>query len=317
MQGGQWNGRRRPTRFRRFRWGRPALIALSAGLLLFGLVKLTGYGRDLAAARRTAESLRQAYREETPAPAETASVTAASFQSAPSPAPAEAAPAETPVFRLETAAYPNNPGLIISSRMKALRRKNRDIVGWLTVDGLLEEAVVQRDEAYYMDHDALGQRNVNGAIFLDSSISLKSRPYTLILYGHNMKTGAMFGSLRSFENASYYHKNPFLTFDSLYEEGRYVIFAVGSVSTEKYGRHYVDFFSLTSTDIRQRKAALDALKAASVHTCTVGVEPEDQLLILVTCVEKDEDRRVVAARRIREGEDEKELKALVERSRKR
>ena len=71
MQGGQWNGRRRPTRFRRFRWGRPALIALSAGLLLFGLVKLTEYGRDLAAARRAAESLRQAYREETPAPAET------------------------------------------------------------------------------------------------------------------------------------------------------------------------------------------------------------------------------------------------------
>ena len=44
---------------------------------------------------------------------------------------------------------------------------------------------------------------------------------------------------------------------------------------------------------------------------------EDQLLLLVTCVEKDEERRVVAARRIRDGEDEKELKKLAERSWKR
>ena len=79
----------------------------------------------------------------------------------------------------------------------------------------------------------------------------------------------------------------------------------------------MDFFALISTDIQKRQIAIDALKAASVHTCTIEVQPEDQLLILVTCVEKDEERRVVAARRIRDGEDEKELKDLAERSRKR
>ena len=132
-----------------------------------------------------------------------------------------------------------------------------------------------------------------------------------------MKTGAMFGCLRNFESASFYRKNPFITFDSLYEEGRYVVFAVGSVSTELYARHYMDFFALISTDIQKRQTAIDAFKAASVHTCTIDVQPEDQLLILVTCVEKDEERRVVAARRIRDGEDEKELKDLAERSQKR
>lgn len=43
----------------------------------------------------------------------------------------------------------------------------------------------------------------------------------------------------------------------------------------------------------------------------------DLLLPLVTCTEKGQDRRVVAARRIRDGEDEAALKKLVEKSRKR
>ena len=84
-----------------------------------------------------------------------------------------------------------------------------------------------------MDHDALGEKNVNGAIFLDAAVTLKSRPYSLVLYGHNMKTGAMFGNLRNYENASFYHKNPFISFDSMYEKGRYVIFAVTNISIEK------------------------------------------------------------------------------------
>ena len=39
---------------------------------------------------------------------------------------------------------------------------------------------------------------------------------------------------------------------------------------------------------------------------------DDQLLILTTCTEKDDQRRIVAARRIRDWEDETELKRLVE-----
>ena len=73
---------------------------------------------------------------------------------------------------------------------------------------------------------------------------------------------------------------------------------------------------MISTDIQKRQTAIDALKAASVHTCTIDVQPEDQLLILVTCVEKDEDRRVVAARRIRDDENENALKERVTWSRK-
>lgn len=208
MQGGPWNGRRRHARFRRYRWGWLALVAVSAVLIVFGLVKLVVYGADYAASRRTSDKLRQRYQEETPA--ETVSPTASPAPAAPVPTAARATPvpAPSPLPSLGPVAYPDNSTLTISSRFKALRRGNKDIVGWLTINNLLDEAVVQRDEVFYMDHDALAKQNVNGAIFMDADVSLKTRPYTLILYGHNMKTGAMFGCLRNFENVSFYRKTP-------------------------------------------------------------------------------------------------------------
>jgi sortase B len=320
MQGGRWNGRRpRRVRYSRFRRERLALLAVSAALVLFGLTRLIGYGRDLMASRRTAEELRQAYHAQTPAvPAETAVPAASPVAAAPATTAARAtpAPALTPAPRLGAMAYPDNPRLRVSNRFKALRRENRDIIGWLTIGNMLDEAVVRRDNAFYMTHDARGRKNVNGALFLDAAISLKTRPHTLIIYGHNMKSGAMFGCLRNYENIGFYRNSPFLTFNSLYEEGRYVVFAAGIVSTAESGRHYVDFYALGSEELHERQAAIDALISASVHRCTIDVRPEDQLLALVTCVDKAEERRVVAARRIRDGEEEAALKAQAGRSRK-
>ena len=66
-----------------------------------------------------------------------------------------------------------------------------------------------------------------------------------------------------------------------------------------------------------RQAAIDVLKQVSVHTCTIDVQPQDQFLLLITCVSKDEERRVVAALRVRDGEDEQELKRQAAKSKKR
>ena len=131
-----------------------------------------------------------------------------------------------------------------------------------------------------------------------------------------MKSGAMFGSLRNYESVSFYHNYPFITCDTIYEEGRFVIFAVGNISTEESDANYLDFFGLITRNIHERIQAIDMLKKTSLHTCTVDVQPDDQLLVLVTCVGRDTDRRLVAARRIRDGETEKELKKTVGKSKK-
>lgn len=119
-----------------------------------------------------------------------------------------------------------------------------------------------------------------------------------------MKTGAMFGGLRNYEDFHYYKSNAFITFDTAYEEGRYVIFSVRTVSTRPADRHYLDFARLCSNQIDWRQEEIDALEQYSLYHTSLSVQPDDQLLLLVTCVDADTDRRVVAARRIRRDETE-------------
>ena len=325
----QWTGRRKKKPGHELN-RRTVIILIACGcLVLFSLGQLIHAAVQRQASEKADEEMRTLYHTEeaavspTPAPSATPEEelsprpTEEPTEEPASPTPeATGTPAPTLVPRLEEQAYPGNPGRTVSARFRTLREQNRDIIGWLTIGSMVDEAVAQRDNEYYMDHNIARQPDASGAIFLDAIVSLETRPYALILYGHNMKTGARFGSLRNFENRSFYHKYPFITFDTLYEDGRYVVFSVGTVSTEESDKHYLDFYALNSRRVDERGQALDVLQAVSVYSSTVDVALDDQILLLVTCVDRDADRRVVAARRIREGEKQNDLKALVEKSSK-
>ena len=280
------------------------------------MINIISYAIDYHNAQQASDELREAYYsatvQETASPTqEPQNTTTPVVTSTPSQTPQATA---TPSVHLETLRYPGNYYANISSRFQKIRRQNKDIIGWLKIDDLIDEAVVQRDNEYYLDRDYRGYHNVNGAIFLDESCDLSTRPYTLMLYGHNMKTGAMFGGLRNYENLTYYKNNPFITFDTAYEDGQYVIFAVGTVSTRASSWQYVDFSRLCSSVISYREEALKALIRRSVFASGLEVSADDQLLLLITCVDDDAERRVVAARRIRPDETEEELNKIVKRT---
>lgn len=244
---------------------------------------------------------------ETPEAAQAANVPQETGTPAQSEVPgASPAPTEKPSY-LVPMDYPKNPYAKVTNRFAKLQRQNKDIVGWLKIDGLIDEAVVQRDNEYYLRRDYLGYHNVNGAVFLDQQCRLDTRPYTLLLYAHNMKNGLMFGCLRNYEDIGFYRKNPIITFDTAYENGRYVIFAVGTISLDRTDWAFVDFGKLMSSSVDWREDVLYQLKLNSRYTSVIDVRPDDQILMLVTCVDDDTERRVVAARRIREGEDEQKL----------
>lgn len=310
------------------------LLLIAGFLVVFGLVRLIDSALQQQESRKTDEEMRALYHTPTPdptltpvptdAPEPTPQFTKEAIQGQDTEMPVSETVAETemptptptPVPRLEEQEYSGNPGRNVGTRFQALRKENKDIIGWLTIGKMVDEAVVQRDNEYYMNHNVKKQDDVSGAIFLDALVSLDTRPYALILYGHNMKTGARFGSLRNFENQHFYHKYPFISFDTLYEEGKYVIFSVGLVSTDENDSHYLDFFALNSRRIDERQQAIDTLQSVSLYSNEIDIRPDDQILLLVTCVEKDTDRRIVAARRIRDGEEQKTLKKLAENSRR-
>ena len=217
----------------------------------------------------------------------------------------------------QVSSWPGNPGMAVSPALQKLRQRNRDIIGWLSIPDQLAQAVVQRDNTYYLKRDYLGYHNANGALFLEESISLKTRPDTYIIFGHNMKTGDMFGSLRLYENIGYYRKHALIDFNALYEEGQYVVFAIADVDTVQGMRRYVPFMQLPGMEEQARRECIQKLQAYSVIYSPVSVSAKDQLLLLVTCEGTEESRRVVAARRLRDGETAAALYATLENAQKR
>ncbi len=311
---------------------RRVLLCACALAVVYGAVRLAGYGLELVSARRTTQEMRE-IAAETEAPAGEAQASEAALPEAPaapetalpevSPAPetaripeAEKTPEAAPVAeahgeaapgteggekagKLPAVEYPNGYDLV--PRIQKLRKKSQYVIGWLTMDDL-DEPVVQKDNVFFLNHDAAGRRNSNGAIFMDETTGLLTRPYTVFLYGHNMKTGAMFGNLRKYEDYAYCFRHRKIKFDTLYEEGQYLIFAVETISLTPGKSRYVNLAALESTDRETRRKALKALKNGSVHDLLTDVDEEDQVLLLVTCVGDDDERLLVAARRTREGE---------------
>ncbi len=320
-------------RFRKLSRGQQAVFLAALALIIAGGAGLILYGASLHSAGQTAQELREVNTAAFDTPEAGVPVSAGPAEETQSPALPADVPEESPApvytfpadMQTETVApaarkpaallpeipYPGNPGKNIGSRFQALRKKNADIVGWLKMGGMVDEAVVQRDNVFYLDHDTLGKQNINGALFLDAGVSLNTRPYTYIIYGHNMRAGAEFGSLRNYENRSFYRSDPFISFDTMYENGRYVVFSVGNVSLEEGGNHYVDFFAFLFNNAEERRRAVDALTQASIYPALIDVQPEDQLLLLVTCTAKDSERRVIAARRVREDETESGLARII------
>lgn len=298
--------------------GRAVLAAMLCAVIACSAWQLISYALDYVSAHQASGKLRGMYYGgagepptpvHSPVPAPTAFPTSPTITDVPAAQPT-LQPADTPIpNRLPTVRYPDNPLTRVTERFAALRSEYRDVIGWLTIDGLLDEAVVQRDNIHYMTHDFRGQSNVNGALFLDEFINLISRPYTLIIYGHNMKTGAMFGGLRNYEKLSFYSRSPFITFNTMYEDGRYVIFSVTRLSMDAEDERYFNVDSLDSRFPQRRSEAIRLLQEHSLMDAGVDVRTDDQLLLLLTCVDDEDDRRIVAARRIRPGETEEALLA--------
>ena len=293
-------------------------------LTVYGAVRLIDYFNDLHRSRQTTQELREALAEAQtaePIPEEPDEVNEASSEEPPQPAAETAIPeqlsaegtdgastasgdlpataesdrAAAVTDKLPAVEYPNGYALV--PRIQELRKKSEYIIGWITMDDL-DEPVVHKDNTFFLDHDTMGKKNVNGAIFMDQGTNLLTRPYTILLYGHNMKTGAMFGNLRKYEEFSYCFKHRFLQFDTLYEEGKYEIFAVATISLTPGKAKYIDLAGLQSTDRKTRAAALEALINVSPHGRFNEVDEEDQILLLITCVGDDDERLVVAAKKM-------------------
>ena len=273
----------------------------------------TGQFRELYHPEETATPLPTVASSPTPTPQVDATATEAVTQTpAPTATPQPAAEASADDFLASwPTKYPGIEQMRIQERFTPLRQQNRDVVGWLSIEGVLDEPVFQRDNSYYLTHDATGAKNPTGALFLDENCNLRTVPMQTLIHGHNMKEGAMFGSLKKYKvkDAAFYKQHPYIQFDSLYESATYVIFAVAEVNIVSGNTHYFPFWHSFRFDTYESfRQYVSLAKEYSRFKVNIDVQPGDRLLTLATCSSGDDNLRlIVMARMLREDEDTTKL----------
>ena len=195
--------------------------------------------------------------------------------------------------------------------MADLYAKNRDLVAWIQIPDVLDLPVVYRDNSYYLTRDFNKQKNAAGTIFLDENHPFKEKTQNLLLHGHNMKDGTMFGHLtRYLSDDTYIRNHPFIYFDTLWHKEQYVIVAVLDVSLNPGDPRFFNYFTHdTFASDREFETYVRQMQLRSCYAIPIDVKPSDALLTLSTCL--DDDRLVIVARRLRENETRSELRALI------
>ena len=242
---------------------------------------------------------------QTPEPSATVSLTPGTVHTA------EPLPTQTPDRFLRTGASSyDSLEKVLFDEMKILPELreiyglNHDLIGWLSIPGTdIDYPVVQsEDTEFYLKHDFYGKENVNGQIILEPKCDPFTPSYNLVISGHRMNSGAMFGNLNAYAKKDYWAQHKTIEFDTLMQRRSYVVFgAFYSADYEEYeeGFRY-------NADIRYRIDAenwLSEVAECSLYDTGIDVRFGDEFLTLTTCVKNSYNGRfVVVARRIREGE---------------
>lgn len=195
----------------------------------------------------------------------------------------------------ETRTEPEGPQIL--PEYQELYNQNADFAGWLTIAGTeidypVMQAVPESGD-FYLEHNFNGEKDINGSIFMDSRNDYRNQDDNLIIYGHNMKSGMMFGNLKSYLDESFWQEHKKLTFNTIYEKAEYEIIAVCLSKVLKEGEDvlpYYDFINAGSEENFNRY--IENIKEMNIMSGGVEAAYGDKLLTLSTCNSYTEDGRL-------------------------
>ncbi len=185
--------------------------------------------------------------------------------------------------------------------LAALYEENPDLVGWLSIAGMkIDYPVMQCDDnEYYLSHDFYGKEDKYGCLFVKDIADVDKPSDNFIIYGHNMKDGAMFGDWDLYKKEAFYKEHTTIRFDTLYEERTYEIVAVFLSRVYKVGEEGFRYYSFYEAESEEDFYYFyDNIKSAALYETGVTAEYGDTFLTLSTCAYHEEDGRLVVVAKL-------------------
>lgn len=168
----------------------------------------------------------------------------------------------------------------------ALKAINSDVIGWLYSENtpINYPILHSSNNITYIHHLMNGEYSASGSIFLDSICNSKFTDDNSILYGHHMRDGSMFASLKKYENQDYYDNHNQLWL--LTPKKNYLIIPFSGMVVSSHSHYYNNF-------IENKQ---DFINEAVKYSLFIPIEiPNiaDKLITLSTCDYTFDDARFI------------------------
>jgi sortase B len=188
-----------------------------------------------------------------------------------------------------------------SNKYDELYSQNNDFVGMIKIpDTNINYPVMQTksDPNYYLRRNFNKEYSAYGTPYIQENCDIDNSD-NVIVYGHNMKTKAMFHDLTLYADYDFYKEHKYISFNTKDNEYTYEIIAVIKTVADSDDFDYSSF--VNTSDEKEYLEYVNECKELSLFDTNQTAEYGDKLLTLSTCeYSKDNGRMVVVAKRVRD-----------------
>ena len=174
---------------------------------------------------------------------------------------------------------------------QALLNINSQGIGYIYIPSIdCRLPMVQGDDNdYYLTHTFNKEYSANGCLFEDYRINGGLSASQIIIYGHNMRNGAMFGKLKNYQDYSFWNNSGN---DVLY------IYTGNVIKEYKIFSCYIseaisDAYTFNFPTLESMRDYAVNMKAKSMYDTGVDVSTATQVITLSTCTNDGDQRFIV------------------------
>lgn len=179
--------------------------------------------------------------------------------------------------------------------IEAAQEVNEEITAWLySPDTMIDYPVCfGEDNTYYLNHLADGTPNANGCLFIDCRNAKELSDDNIIIYGHHMRSGAMFAGLIKYKSQEYYDEHPVMYLTSGNTVYRLELFS-GYVTDMGSSAYQIDCG--TGTEFADWLREISA--RSNFRPNPIRLTTSDHIVTLSTCAYDFQDARYVVHGRL-------------------
>ena len=178
-----------------------------------------------------------------------------------------------------------------------LKEQNNETIAWLKVNNTNVEYPVVKgtNNSFYLNHSFDKSSNSAGWIFADCRNKFDNTDKNIVIYGHNMRDGSMFGSMLNILNSKWYEneENTNITLYTENEKCIYKVFSVYKIENEDY------YIKTEFKNGNEFEGFIKNLKKRSIKDFNVDVSKDDNILTLSTCANNNKYRVVLHAKKVK------------------